>query len=161
MGAGSCVSVQHPAAAALPKAFGTGSSQVVPLQFDVPSSVWGLEMLRLIFIRALQNDQTFSCNSLEAMDGVLREKVNGRECGGLTWVSVYVIAAVSHDFGHVLCSGWPLEYGTWVWMASVLSHHISAYLYGQSKCGAFQSRIWFQSCLDGYLPSYLLVSSTQ
>lgn len=161
MEAACCVSVQHLTAAALPKAFGTGSSQGVPLQFDVPSSVWGLEMLSLIIISSLQNDQMLSCNSLEATDRVLCRKVNWRECGGSTLVSVYVIAALSNDFGHVLCSGWPLEYGTWVWMASVLSHPISAYFYGQTKCGAFQSRIWFRSCLDGYLPSYLLVSSTQ
>lgn len=102
-----------------------------------------------------------SCSSLDPMDRVLHGKVNRRECGGLTIVSVYVIATLSNGFGCVLCSAWPLEYGTWVWMASVLSHHISACLYGQTKCGTFQRRIWFQSCFDGYLPSYLLVSSTQ
>lgn len=125
------------------------------LMFPLVSEDWKC------WVWSLQNDQSLPCSSLEPMDGVLCGKGNRREGGGLTLVSVYVIAALSNDFGHVLCSGWPLEYGTWVWMASVLSHHISAYLYGQTKCGSFQSRIWFQSCLDGYLPSYLLVSSTQ
>lgn len=98
MEAARCVSVQHPTAAALPKAFGTGSSQGVPLQFDVPSSVWGLEMLSLIVIWSLQNDQMLSLNSLQATDRVLCRKVNWRECGGSTLVSVYVIAALSNDF---------------------------------------------------------------
>lgn len=62
-------------------------------------------MLSLIFIGLLQNYQMFSCSSVEPMDRVLCGKVNRRKRGGLTSVSVHVIAALSNDFDHVLCSG--------------------------------------------------------
>lgn len=162
MEAVSSLSIQHRTAAAVPKAFWMVFFLGVPLQFDVPSSVWGLEMLSLIFVRSLQNDQTRSlATPWKPRTGVYVGKVKGRERGGLAVVSVDVIAALSADFVCVLCSGWPLECRTWVWTASVSSHHISTYLSGQTKCGACLSRIWFWCCLDDYLPSYLLVSSTQ
>lgn len=139
-----------------------GSSLGVPLQFDVPSSVWGLEMLSLIFVKSLLNDQTHSLvTPWKPRTGLYVGKVKGRECGGLAFVSVDVIAALSADFVRVLCFGWPLECRTWVQMASVPSHHSSTCLYGQTKWGAFLSWISFQCCLDNYLPSYLLVSSTR
>lgn len=132
MEAAHCVSVQHPTAAALPKAFGAGSSQGAPLQFDVPSSVWGLEMLSLIFVRLLQNDQMLSCSSLESMDGVLCGKVRRRKCGGLT--SVFRICNCC-----IIKWLWPCAV-LWmtfrVWDLSlngfcVITSHFS-YLYGQT-----------------------------
>lgn len=105
MGAVSWVSIQHPPAAAVPKAFRMGSFLGVLLQFDVPSSVWGLEMLSLTFVRSLQNDQTLSlATPWKPRTAVYVGKVKGREHRGLALVSVDVIAALSADFVHVLCS---------------------------------------------------------
>ena len=144
MEAGYCVSMWHPAA--VPKVLWAGSSLGVPLQFDVPSSVWGFEMLSLIF-RSLQNDQTRSLPTpWKPRTGLSVGKVKGRECGGLALISVDVVAALSAAFVRVLCSEWPLECRTWVWMASVSSHHIPAYHSGQTKCGACLSRIGFWCC---------------
>lgn len=71
---------------------------------DVPSSVWDLEMLSLIFIRSLPNDQTQAlATTWKPRTGFYVRKV-----------SVDLIAALSSDFIPVLCSGRPLECGIWV-----------------------------------------------
>lgn len=102
-----------------------------------------------------------SSNSLRAQDTILWQEsrregmwrlgfnFSGCNCRIISWLCPCVLLWVTFGASDLSLNGF-----------CIITLHFYLHLW-PTKRGPFLSRIWFRCCLDDYLSSYLLVSSTQ